>query len=464
MRVRLASLTALVAALASSSSVLAAPELSQVAGTAIPDSYIVVFKDGVQASAVNQHWNKLAQSIKAPGLTVQDATDASVSLTLDASAKAGTYGIRHQYNFGKFKGYAARIPADVAERLRNDPNVAYVEQDKVMTALGEQKNPPSWGLARIGARTLPLATSYIYPDSAGTNVDAYIIDTGIAIDHPEFQGRAKIGKSFTSENNDKDGNGHGTHVAGTIGSKSYGVAKNVSLIAIKVLDARGSGTTSDVIAGIDYVAKTAPTTGRKSVANMSLGGGASSTLDKAVQNAIAAGVVFAVAAGNSAGDACSLSPARVPEAITVAASDKNDRLASFSEKGKCVDIIAPGVDITSTWNNGNTNTISGTSMATPHVAGVVALALAEGKFNGPADVDKYLKTISTKNKITGNLGATPNNLLYNAVTGGKVPDSEPALPTPGPVDPTPDPGNPGGACPIPQCFFDQACTECCFDC
>ncbi|KAI9102806.1 serine protease [Phlyctochytrium arcticum] len=415
MRVSLASLTALFAALASSSSVLAAPQPSRVAGTAIPESYIIVFKDGVQASAVNQHWSSLAASIKAPGLTAQ-------SITIDASAPAGTYGIRHQYNFGKFKGYAARLPADVAERLRNDPSVALVEQDKVITTLGEQLNPPSWGLARISSRSLPLPTNYTYPDSAGTNVDAYIIDTGIAIDHPDFNGRAIIGKSFTTDGNDKDGHGHGTHVAGTIGSTTYGVAKNVNLIAVKVLGADGSGTNADVIAGVDYVAQNAAATGRKSVANMSLGGGISSTLDAAVQSAIASGVVFAVAAGNSAGDACNRSPARVPEAITVAASDVNDRLASFSEKGKCVDIIAPGVSITSTWNDGNTKSISGTSMATPHVAGVVALALAEGTFNGPAEVASYLQSISTKNKITGNLGVTPNYLLYNAVTGGKVPE------------------------------------------
>lgn len=228
---------------------------------------------------------------------------------------------------------------------------------------------------------------------------------------------------------------------------------------MKVLDARGSGTTSDVIAGIEYVATTAPKTGRKSVANMSLGGGASTALDRAVKAAIRAGVVFAIAAGNSGRDACLLSPARVPEAITVAASDRNDRIASFSERGTCVDIIAPGVDITSTWNNGRTNTISGTSMATPHVAGVVALALAEGNFSSPAQVETYLKVIASKDRIAGTLAKTPNNLLYNGVKGGKIPDDEPAEPAPlPPNDPTePDPGE--GVCPFPQCLFDPAVSR-----
>ncbi|RKO88507.1 peptidase S8/S53 domain-containing protein [Blyttiomyces helicus] len=276
--------------------------------------------------------------------------------------------------------------------------------------------PPSWGLQRISNRDLPLSKTYVYPDSAGANVDAYIIDTGVLIKHPEFQGRARVGKSFTDDG-DADGNGHGTHVAGTIGSISYGVAKKVNLIAVKVLDARGSGTISAVLGGIDWVAKEAPKSGRKSVANMSLGGGKSRAMEDAVKAAIKAGVVFAVAAGNSAGDACKVSPAGVAEAITVAASDKNDRLASFSEWGSCVDVIAPGVDITSTWNNGKINTISGTSMASPHVAGVVALALAEGNFSSPAAVEHYLKSVSSKDRITGSLRSTPNNFLYNNVLG-----------------------------------------------
>lgn len=214
------------------------------------------------------------------------------------------------------------------------------------------------------------------------------------------------------------------------------------MIAVKVLDNQGSGTTSNVIAGIDWAAKDAAQKAgkngkRKAVANMSLGGGASVALDRAVKAATDSGLVFAVAAGNSGKDACKLSPARVPEAITVAASDKYDKIASFSERGKCVDIIAPGVDILSTWNNGKTNTISGTSMATPHVCGVVALALAEGNFDTVKEVHDYIKAVSTKDKIEGLLRGAPNNFLYNNVIKGGFPDNEPREPKPQPEEPEP---------------------------
>lgn len=236
------------------------------------------------------------------------------------------------------------------------------------------------------------------------------------------------------------------------------------MIAVKVLDAQGSGSTSSVIAGIDFTAKEVKRKGKKAVANMSLGGGASVALDKAVKAAIKAGVVFAIAAGNSGKDACQLSPARVPEAITVAASDKNDQIAVFSERGPCVDIIAPGVDITSTWNNGKTNTISGTSMATPHVAGVVALALGEKEFASVAEVHDYIKALSSKDRVTGPLRLAPNNLLFNNVTHGGFPDSEPKEPKE-PTDDPNDPDEPGnGECPFPQCLIDPQCSGCCIDC
>ncbi|TPX59010.1 hypothetical protein PhCBS80983_g02808 [Powellomyces hirtus] len=458
MRVRLASIAAV---LVVAVNFVAASPAKDIAGTSIPENYIVVFKKDAAQDAVSTHLSWLQTTIApAPQLTVQALADG---VSVDLDSPVSIYGIKHHYNFADFKGYAARLPAEVAKSLESDPNIEYVEEDKIVRLLAKQKNPPSWGLQRIHVRELPLSDDYEYPDSAGEGVDAYIVDTGIFIEHPEFQGRAKIGKTFASDG-DKDGNGHGTHVAGTIGSKTYGVAKKVNLIAVKVLDGRGSGTTSDVIAGIEYVATQAPKTGRKSVANMSLGGGASTTLDRAVQAAIRAGVNFAIAAGNSGRDACLLSPARVPEAVTVAASDKNDRIASFSERGTCVDIIAPGVDITSTWNNGRTNTISGTSMATPHVAGVIALALAEGKFSSPAEVQTYLKVIGSKDRITGALAKTPNVFLYNHVEGGKIPDDEPAEPAPLPPNDPTEPGPGEGVCPFPQCLFDPACTECCVDC
>ncbi|ORY43695.1 subtilisin-like protein [Rhizoclosmatium globosum] len=359
-----------------------------------------------------------------------------------------------------FKGYMAKLPAIVAKSLQRLPEVAFVEQDQIVTLLETQTNPPSWGLKRITSRELPLPANYNYPDTAGENVDAYIIDTGVLITHKEFQGRAKVGKSFSDDNNDRDGNGHGTHVAGTVGGQTFGVAKKVNIIAVKVLNGQGSGTNSDVIAGIEWVGTNAPKTGRKSVANMSLGGGASAALDAAVRAVINNGVAMAVAAGNSAGDACKLSPARVKEALTVAASDKYDKLASFSERGKCVDIIAPGVDITSSWNNGKDNTISGTSMASPHACGVLALAYGQRDFASVKEANDYVVAIGSRKAVSGVPKGTPNILLYNDVTID--------APEPNPEDPDepedPDPEEPGdNVCPFPKCLIDPSCTACCFE-
>jgi len=447
-------LLALVFAAATPITALLVPDLT---GTAVPEQYIVVFKDNVSDKQVDSHFSWIQSTLPEPRLRIQGGDNEFI-----ANGGLEDYGIKKMYKIGKFKAYAARLPAEAVHEIKSQPDVDFIEQSRVYSINGDQKKPPSWGLQRISARDLPLTASYQYPDSAGEGVDAYIIDTGIHISHPEFEGRAKIGKTFVKDN-DRDGNGHGSHVAGTIGSKTYGVAKKVNLIAVKVLDGRGYGDTSGVIAGIEYVATEGPKSRKKAVANMSLGGPSSRALDRAVQGAVEAGVVFVVAAGNSAGDACKLSPAGVPEAITVAASDRYDKIASFSETGKCVDIIAPGVDITSTWNDGRTNTISGTSMASPHVAGVVALALAEGNFTSPAEVQDYIKAIASKNKIKGALRGAPNNFLYNNVTKGKRPDDEPVEPIPSPEDPE-DPDEPGTECPFPRCLFDPACTGCCVDC
>ncbi|KAJ3274258.1 serine protease [Terramyces sp. JEL0728] len=444
--------------------------LHNLAGKLLPDQYIVVFKPDIQPTTLKSHFKWLENVMepimpKSSFFSVQE--DSRTEGYMSMNGFWDSFGIIHKYHLPDFKGYSIRIPSFIVKLLQKHQDIAFIEQDKIMTISETQSKSPAWGLTRISVRDHPAKAdkAYTYPDSAGTGVTAYIIDTGVFVGHPEFEGRARVGKTFTSDGT-KDGNGHGTHVAGTIGSKTYGVAKNVSLVAVKVLDNQGSGSTSNVIAGIDWAAKDSSSrdgTGkRKSVANMSLGGGASAALDRAVKAATDVGLVFGVAAGNSGRDACKLSPARVPEAITVAASDINDQLASFSEKGKCVDIIAPGVDILSTWNNGKTNTISGTSMATPHVVGVVALALAEGEFDTVKEVHDYIKQVSSKDKISGALKGAPNNFLYNNVLGGGFPDKEPKEPLPQPDEPEEPPTE--GECPIPQCLFDPECTSCCVDC
>ncbi|KAI9333521.1 peptidase S8/S53 domain-containing protein [Zopfochytrium polystomum] len=387
-------------------------------------------------------------------LVAQDETAASISAI---SSFANEFHVIRNWFVEGFKGYAVRLPEVVANSLKKLPEVDFVEQDQVITILGTQKNPPSWGLSRVGTRENG-ARDYVYPDSAGAGVDAYIVDTGTYIDHPDFEGRASIGASFSTDKNDKDGNGHGTHVSGTVGGSTYGVAKKVRIVAVKVLNSQGSGSNSDVISGIEWVATEAPKRSKKAVANMSLGGGASAALDAALRSAISNGIAFAVAAGNSAGDACKLSPARVAEALTVAASDKNDKLASFSEKGKCVDLIAPGVDITSTWNNGQTNTISGTSMASPHGCGVLALALGESNYTTVKDHKSYVVNIGTRGLIANVPSNTPNILLHADVT------VEPQDPLPEPPSEPEDPEEPGdGVCPFPRCLFDPSCTSCCFE-
>jgi subtilisin family serine protease len=249
-----------------------------------------------------------------------------------------------------------------------------VEADQEMS-INETQTGATWGLDRIDQSSRPLSSTYSYT-STGAGVDAYVIDTGILGTHTEFTGRMKNGYSAIGKStNTTDCNGHGTHVAGTVGGTSYGVAKKVSLIPVRVLNCQGSGTNSGVIAGINWAIKNHTT--NKAVANMSLGGGVSSTLDAAINNLINDGVTVVVAAGNSAAIACNYSPARVPNAITVAASTDTDTLAYFSNFGTCVDIIVPGFDITSSVIGSNTATavFSGTSMASPHVAGAVARSL-----------------------------------------------------------------------------------------
>ncbi|KAF2491457.1 subtilisin-like serine protease-like protein PR1A [Lophium mytilinum] len=370
---------------------LAAPIITPRAGSVIPGKYIVKLKNGA------------AQSILEEALQL---------LTDDAD---------HVYSFGNYKGFAGTLNDALVNVIAALPDVEYVEKDAIVkhqTYVSQTGAP--WGLGRI-SHVAKGSTTYVYDNSAGTGTCAYVIDTGIYVSHPEFEGRATFLANYAGDGQNTDGNGHGTHVAGTIGSKTYGVAKKTKLYAVKVLDASGSGTNSGVIAGINYAAndqKTRSGCVGTSVANMSLGGSKSTAVNSAAANAITAGLFLGVAAGNDGANAINYSPASEPTVCTVGATDINDKIASFSNYGSVVDIFAPGVNILSTWNDGGTNTISGTSMATPHIVGLAAYLLAfEGK-RTPAALCSRIQTLSNKNKISGIPSGTVNDLAFNGNPSG----------------------------------------------
>ncbi|MFB7056810.1 S8 family peptidase [Streptomyces vinaceus] len=351
------------------------------------------------------------------GLGAPGAISGSYVVILDASANkeqlAKKYGgeLKRTYSSGVNGFSAAGLSETEAKRLAADPAVGKVVQNKKFTIKATQDDPPSWGLDRIDQTAKAGDKKYNYPDSAGEGVTAYVIDTGIRTTHKDFGGRATSGFDAV-DNDDKadDGNGHGTHVAGTIAGTAHGVAKKAKLVAVRVLDDNGSGTTEQVVAGIDWVTQhhSGP-----SVANMSLGGGADEALDEAVRRAIASGVTFAVAAGNESADAGQGSPSRVPEAITVASSTIDDQQSSFSNFGSVVDLYAPGSDITSDWNDSDTGTktISGTSMATPHVVGAAAVYLAGHPSATPAQTAAALTAAATSGAVTNPSAGTANKLL-----------------------------------------------------
>src|SRR5215212_8162659 len=304
----------------------------------------------------------------------------------------------HTYNRA-IKGFSVRMPEQQALRLADDPRVAFVEEDGVVSLVATQTGA-TWGLDRIDQRDLPLNSTYNF-NATGSGVTVYIIDTGIRATHVDLGGRVISGFPAINDGlGTNDGNGHGTHVSGTVGGTTWGVAKNVTLVAVRVLDSSGNGTNSGVIAGVDFVTSNHQA-GQPAVANMSLGGGISSALDTAITNSINDGVTYALAAGNETQDACNTSPARVPSAITVGATTVTDARASFSNFGTCLDIFAPGNNITSSWRTSDTatNTISGTSMASPHVAGVAALFLETNPTASPATVTAAIINGSTLNKV-----------------------------------------------------------------
>ena len=374
----------------------------------------VALAQGVEPPATHPY----AQSKPVPGRYIVVFRDSVANPAAEAAnLLRGLGGQLHHTYTSALKGFAASLPDAALQGIRNNPNVDYIEQDQTVSLNATQtQSNATWGLDRIDQHVLPLNGGYQY-NYTGAGVNAFIIDTGIRATHADFNGRVQSGFTAINDGRDTDDcNGHGTHVAGTVGGTTWGVAKEVGLIPVRVLNCRGSGTWSGVIAGVDWVASSPL---RPAVANMSLGGGASQAVDDAVAGAVSKGATLVVAAGNSNADACNYSPARAPSAITVGATTSTDARASYSNYGTCLDLFAPGSSITSAWNTSDsaTNTISGTSMASPHVAGVAALALAANTAASPWAVAAFLTDNATSGVLTSIGSNSPNRLVYSLATG-----------------------------------------------
>ncbi|EEP80328.1 hypothetical protein UREG_05170 [Uncinocarpus reesii 1704] len=374
-----------------------AAEIFSAERDAIPNQYIVVMKDEVSSQSFGSHraW-------------VADMHHSN----LEKRALVG-HGIKKTFEFENMKGYSGVFDEETIKEISENPDVAFIEEDQVVKIADiiEQPNAPTWGLGRVSNRQVGI-NDYFYDRSAGAGIWAYDVDTGVDIRHPDFEGRAVWGSNHVDRSN-TDGHGHGTHVGGTIGSRTYGVAKRARIIAVKVLDSRGSGSNSGVIAGIDWSVNHARQNNMqtRSVMNLSLGGGRSAASNMAVANAQRAGLHVAVAAGNDNRDASNSSPASEPTVCTVASSDIRDNKSSFSNWGSLIDIYAPGSSITSLAPGGRTRVLSGTSMAAPHVAGVGAYIMALENIPGNRVCDR-LKQLS--HAAIRNPGSrTTNRLLYN---------------------------------------------------
>jgi subtilisin family serine protease len=357
-------------------------------------------------------------------VTLRDGLDPSSTAPALARQHGGGVGFVYEH---AINGFSFRGSQAAASALLSNPNVVAVEADAEVWLDTTQTNA-TWGLDRIDQRTLPLDGTYTY-EATGAGVTAYVIDSGIRTSHNEFGGRASVGADFIGDGqNGQDCNGHGTHVAGTIGGSTYGVAKTVKLVSVRVFGCSGGSSWEVIIAGIDWVTGNAV---KPAVANMSLGGSSNSSVDAATNTMIQSGVATAVAAGNGnfigrQADACNYSPARVPAAMTISATNSSDQKASWANYGGCVDWFAPGVSITSAWYNSNTatNTISGTSMASPHTAGVAALYLGANPAASPATVRDAIHAATTKGVVTSSSTAN-NHLLYSGFIGGSGPGDSP---------------------------------------
>jgi len=424
----------------------AAPILSATNVEEIPNSYIIKFKDHVTSAGASDHHSWIQQ-------LHTDREDERLELRKRGQfplADDVFHGLKHTYNIGQsFLGYSGHFDDHVIEQVRRHPDVEYIHRDTIVHTMRyveektddcspETEKGAPWGLARVSHRkALSFGTfnKYLYTEEGGEGVDAYVIDTGTNTEHVDFEGRAHWGKTIPFGDEDVDGNGHGTHCSGTIAGKKYGVAKKANVYAVKVLRSNGSGTMADVIAGVDFAAKShteqvekAKNGKRKgfkgSVANMSLGGGKTAPLDAAVNAAVKAGIHFAVAAGNDNADACNYSPAAAENPLTVGASALDDSRAYFSNWGKCTDVFAPGLSIQSTWIGSKTaiNTISGTSMASPHICGLLAYYLSlqpaiDSEYSvspiTPSTMKANLLKVATVGALSDLPKDTPNLLAWN---------------------------------------------------